>query len=494
MPSLNRPNAPQRLPSADIDRSFFQPKARRAAGSAGSLATSSPSPSLSPGSPTTLVSQRKASRAARRRLLSEGITKTTSVCEVVSAPTTLEQIASGIAQDDPSLRARRLSGESLASEPSSSRSSISSRARKLLNIPSIRVAGSATKVGAPPRKAKKGFRWQHETSGHWVEIRIGKTRCSDGQSRHESVGATTLSQVIPAASQVDSTHKSNICNPDKQHAQDASNSALRGPPVTAPTHKEGLYCWAKRRLRLMRGVGGEVGLAWQHRTTTGEMLDRTASMLRVLADKKHTPPSSSTSTSTLSIAAPRWQLLRPGHGRRDSSSSSIRSLMMGKPPPSTPEAQETYIASDQKSYFTVELTALDAPAFLPSEARRIKTPPLKSAGSDKSNIRGFFFDYNAPPEVSTGRIIQTPALESHTPVRDEKERRVSETEWYRITLDAIEAEAVSREHVVSQVPDHLPNSPLCPKHPRHKLAGSGICPMHGGNESSRLTARSDSSA
>lgn len=29
------------------------------------------------------------------------------------------------------------------------------------------------------------------------------------------------------------------------------------------------------------------------------------------------------------------------------------------------------------------------------------------------------------------------------------------------------------------VPDHLPNSPLCPKDLRHKHHGKGICPMHG---------------
>jgi hypothetical protein len=29
------------------------------------------------------------------------------------------------------------------------------------------------------------------------------------------------------------------------------------------------------------------------------------------------------------------------------------------------------------------------------------------------------------------------------------------------------------------VPDHLPNSPLCPLHPRHKSGGKAICPQHG---------------
>ena len=29
------------------------------------------------------------------------------------------------------------------------------------------------------------------------------------------------------------------------------------------------------------------------------------------------------------------------------------------------------------------------------------------------------------------------------------------------------------------VPDHLPNSPLCPLSPKHKSGGKAICPLHG---------------
>ncbi|KAF2207636.1 hypothetical protein CERZMDRAFT_91727 [Cercospora zeae-maydis SCOH1-5] len=29
------------------------------------------------------------------------------------------------------------------------------------------------------------------------------------------------------------------------------------------------------------------------------------------------------------------------------------------------------------------------------------------------------------------------------------------------------------------VPDHLPKSPLCPLHPKHKSGGKAICPLHG---------------
>lgn len=29
------------------------------------------------------------------------------------------------------------------------------------------------------------------------------------------------------------------------------------------------------------------------------------------------------------------------------------------------------------------------------------------------------------------------------------------------------------------IPEHLPSSPLCPMHPKHKSGGKGICPYHG---------------
>ena len=35
---------------------------------------------------------------------------------------------------------------------------------------------------------------------------------------------------------------------------------------------------------------------------------------------------------------------------------------------------------------------------------------------------------------------------------------------------------------VLNVPDHLPNSPLCPLSPKHKSGGKAICPIHGRKE------------
>ena len=480
MPSLNRPNAPSRLPSADIENSFFRGWTQRSSSTPGWSLPSSTGNS-SPASPTSTAAQRKARKA---RFQSEGSAKTPIIQEVISTSIALGSVAPTGTQEGASSLKFRASSNSTESEPSSSRSSISSRARRLFNIPTTRKSGIATKPGNPRRDARKGFTWQHEISGHWLEIPNGKRRRSDVQSQTSEETTTERQAKSPAfiTKMVSTANRSVDATPDdiSQHI-----SSLPLSP------KEGLYFRTKRRLGLNRNVLEAGNSESRPRTMTGEVLERTASMLRLLAERIPTTPSTSTSGSNLSIAATRWRLLQPSRSRRGSSSSSIRSLMMGKPPTSTPEAQEMYTGSDEKQYFTVELTDTGAPTFLPSEAKRIKTPPLRLVGSGKSKVRGFFFDYNAPPDDELWDSAEKPSASGSAPlVSGHRERRVSETEWYRVKLEAIEAEALSREHFVLQVPDHLPNSPLCPKHPRHKSGGTGICPVHGRSVFSASTTQS----
>ncbi|KAF7195163.1 hypothetical protein HII31_03369, partial [Pseudocercospora fuligena] len=43
----------------------------------------------------------------------------------------------------------------------------------------------------------------------------------------------------------------------------------------------------------------------------------------------------------------------------------------------------------------------------------------------------------------------------------------------------------------NDVPDHLPNSPLCPLHPKHKSGGKAICPLHGRYKKSKAPIATD---
>ena len=85
---------------------------------------------------------------------------------------------------------------------------------------------------------------------------------------------------------------------------------------------------------------------------------------------------------------------------RGSDSSSIRMLRLGPPPNATPDEHATYKikrspSAETEEFLKVDISIRGGTSYLPSEARRIHTPPLPSEGAD-GRRRGFFFDYNAP--------------------------------------------------------------------------------------------------
>lgn len=243
------------------------------------------------------------------------------------------------------------------------------------------------------------------------------------------------------------------------------------------TPKEGLYCRTKRALGLKHGPIDPNDPESLERTSTDRLLDRVSSTLRFLPDRRTASPSSATSVSNLSIAAPRWQRIMNRHGKIGlSTSSSIREILMGKPPIHTPEPEAMYTGSDSNQYVAVDLTE-EGMTFLPSEARRIHTPPLPTDATSPGvgKARGFFFDYNAPP----GPNFPDQPADANMPVGGPRR----DSDWYRVKTNAIEAEAMTREQLAASVPEHLPNSPLCPRHPKHMSGGTGECPYHGRNPS-----------
>ena len=141
---------------------------------------------------------------------------------------------------------------------------------------------------------------------------------------------------------------------------------------TVSTPKEEFYCRTKRALGLKRDFSDPVEGAPRSRTPTGNVLDRVSSTLRDVAMKRIMASSPNTSVSDLSIAAPRRHRFRPATVY--STTSSIREMMMGKPPISTPDPEEMYSGADSQEYVAIKLSEPDDPSFLPSEAHRIHTP------------------------------------------------------------------------------------------------------------------------
>lgn len=130
------------------------------------------------------------------------------------------------------------------------------------------------------------------------------------------------------------------------------------------------------------------------------------------------------------------------------------------------------------------------------EAKRINTPPMSDDSPDgppgslfSNNSAGYETgpDLEAsPPSTSAG---------SHLEKRSRnKEARPSE-EWRAAGNPARLAAATAakdisekqRAQFVLNLPEHLPNSPLCPKNPMHKSKGLGICVYHGRRRASSLT-------
>jgi len=385
--------------------------------------------------------------------------------------------------------ARGSSGSSYAIEeepiPLKTRtSSTSDRARKILDFSNIVNPSLVNNTEQVPREAKAGFKWKRDFSGGSLEVRVGRQSEPDGgRSKAHSEYMT-----LPLGTAT-TTHRrsSDTMTIAKSRSQNTDERLLPEPPEDNDTVstlgplREGLYCRTKRALGLKHGpITPYVELrTW---TPTGAVLDRVTSTLRFLPSRASSvSTSAATSVSNLSIAGTR----KERHGRRNvlnSSSSSVRNLLMGKPPAGTPEPEAMYTGSDSKKYLSVDMTEHYAPAFLPSEARRIHTPPLPSGGSGKRGSRGFFFDYNAPAEEHQKDI---PKQISQPTKADDINSRPTGNDWYRIQLDTIDdsREVVTREAFATTIPEHLPSSPLCPRNPKHKAGGTGTCPYHGRNKS-----------
>lgn len=496
MPSLNRPNAPDRLPSSDFGNLFGKPRAVR--GSDFASPTSTPSPLTTPSnhiaaqrralrssesansnptsntplaSPSPFVARQQPKQAERRSYHSDVSATSPRETSNVSSPSSEVPL---IIEEGPAPPRNRTASEL---------SSISLRTRRLLGLPDTRITPGAGSE-QPPSKARSGFKWKREFSGRWLEIRIGRREQSAEHSVQASGEATPVPLGQRSAITLPLSRGSTSTDLDGRDRSFNAASEQRLLPESRNslhyatlTPKEGLYCRTKRALGLKHGPIDPDSPESKERTSTDNLLDRVSSTLRILPDRRTASPSSTNSVSNLSIAAPRWQRIVSRHGKVGlSTSSSIREILMGKPPIHTPEPEAMYTGSDSNKYVAVDLTA-EGVAFLPSEAHRIHTPPLptdtRSAGIGKT--RGFFFDYNAPPTPG----FPGPPAEANARVGGPRR----DSDWYRVKMHAIEADSTTREQLAVSVPEHLPNSPLCPRHPKHKSGGTGECPYHGRNPS-----------
>ncbi|KAL8991915.1 MAG: hypothetical protein Q9169_007537 [Polycauliona sp. 2 TL-2023] len=506
----------------DPETSFFRSWAIRARNPASAYSSSS---DVSPGCRTPItspISPRPLARRPRRREVPGRSTESHAHQferglyrrDATEQQSYLSQSNPGSPAYQPTPPRDRGSGDALAPRSSSNASSLAKRALSLVKgSVSAKNASAAqdTKLNKPP----KSLAWKHESFGHYLEIRSGKKEDPDraiAEAQDTTLrvhyGSNPTSHTAARTNKIIGHSKSKVSlRPSTTKSTDSSSPEGKPP-------KESLVDRTKRILGIKSAVSLTIEPSTRGRQrSTAETLDRTSAALRNLVEL--TPPSGS-STSNMSTASiggkpKHHHVFRPHYHRHHtghSSSSSVRRIMFGKPPVSTPNDECMYTGSDSQQYFRVELSAPDAPKYLPSEARRIGTPPLP-----ESKQRGFFFDYNPPqipsppssadpwpnepmntstlqprqyntlrPAKSFGaQGPRSPAGHPRSPGGRPQNNDPDGVDWFRVKLALGQADE-ERGGFELHVPEHLPSSPLCPRHPKHKSGGKGVCVYHGRNK------------
>lgn len=476
MSSQKNPTSPSLLFAVDSEQSFFRVLAFRASDRHHSINASEAS---TPISPMTLQTVRKRPPLRAR---SEESPFSLSSPEDESTAASAIRLPEVLLKEAPLLRVTKPSAAGLSSADHSGQSSINSRARNLLRGSWSRNT-SASSVDAELPHDAKSDRSRRESSRHWFEIGKRRKMKSDGQMRTDSEEAPFA---VPFAKTIQNTPRASETIPKGEPIRLEKLQHHDKPPLLAPTQKRGLYYRTKRRLGLGQEPNDSAYQDHHTQTSTGVLLERATTMLREISVKMMTPPSSHASRSNKSSQSNlSWHTLParliPFYSRIGySSSSSIHNAKMGHGPQPSPNHQAMYTGSDSKQYFSVEISNPDGPSYLPSEARRINTPPSPKSTLNKQ-LRGFFFDYNAPNESTS--TPSPDAVERHPlPSRGQRKRSSSGTDWFRVKLAADEANDAQRPFDLN-VPDHLPNSPLCPRNPKHRSGGNGICVYHGRKKS-----------
>ena len=550
MPSLDRPNAPRRLPSGV----FIGPHFKRGVIDPSSQSPNSPSPSPSLISPKTIFATRRSfagpihsqlrqhsrshdsSDSGSRTSESTGLNARNSLAPSTSSPLRprsgsesatshglLGMMAPGLRRESTksNKKASISSSNHESNSADSARSSISTKARRWLGITPLRIAHNATKSGGPPREAKQGFHWQKEISGHWLEIKIGrgtsrkqKSQTSSSQPSLSSHQSTSSRPTTPPQSKTSS--KGHVLGDSMPASHTSLIRLLPRLRVSSPDPAQDRESISQRTLRhlgIQRMLKDNNSGNKNIRTNTGDRLNETTSLLNIIAAKQSqslsTQSSSSVSSSrkshkSVTPSIPKWQRMLTDRVKSEHSNSSESSpsttttAMQLRPPQTTPNPQEMYTGGDEKQYFRVQMTDIDGPNFLPSEARRVNTPPI----SRSSKNRGFFFDYKAPDLVDKTYepFRPRPSWRAMSAVGDtgwgehdeseDRPRRSSMTEWYDVQLEAIEQDD-ERTKFVNEVPDHLSNSPLCPLKSPSKSVAPRVCPLHGEESEKESEERED---
>ncbi|EEU40776.1 uncharacterized protein NECHADRAFT_25867, partial [Fusarium vanettenii 77-13-4] len=156
-----------------------------------------------------------------------------------------------------------------------------------------------------------------------------------------------------------------------------------------------------------------------------------------------------------------------------SMASSMRETLQGKAPPTLPSLA---ILITNRTTVRVDRVNNQYPR---GEAVRIKTPPL---GEDTASgsPRSFFTELVPPFENDTVSFLPGPSARRNS-LQTVRRRSITPQvrEWWEQIPQRPEQDPFAQVPTFEfQVPEHLPNSPMCPANMRHK-DGAGLCVYHG---------------
>ncbi|TAQ84088.1 hypothetical protein B7494_g7589 [Chlorociboria aeruginascens] len=396
----------------------------------------------------------------------------------------------------------------------------------------------------PPRPARDGFEWVWFPEGYWAEREAHEIARKKNAQRPKIRQSWFNRYVAPESNGIASGEQDQPAIPDSSQVKvelPLGKSSDRRWPLKSQdsqttsqksrSHK--LLKYFQYKLPGLSHSGRDEGLC--SRTKRG-MASRFPNKQKLALDSSSIPSTPSIASGTTMILEGATNYLdraermrnhghhpktsnssslnsrvRPGFGlapwhRKSSSdsvisvSSSIHDLLMGRPPLSTPnpdpDPEMQYGGQKGKEYSKVEISDPHDPTFLPSEATRINTPPI----FDSAEPRGFFFDLSPPELVYTPSDIASPRSKTGTlsPAIIKPRAGEGSREWWERDVSSLEqslpslkAAQIQHSRFEINIPEHFPDSPMCPVNPRYRGKGTGICPFHG-RKQRRKTERSDS--
>jgi hypothetical protein len=328
--------------------------------------------------------------------------------------------------------------------------------------------------------ASHDHRWYGAISGHTVELRIRhKTRLE--KPRKTSASSEVGGKDVHI---FENRNRGQDKNPDHAesdiqafaiHAAQSqspriSRSVLEIPPQAQ--QKEGLYkrVWHQisQKRKTTKPPIRATPIQEGKLSRTNSLLDHASNLL--VHDQQLFGHHSSDSGSSRSLTIFRKRkppLVKHLSVSSAESSHSFRNI----PPTSTPNPELEYTGSNNQRYMRVEISQHHTPAFLPSEATKIGTPPSSMLPGPEQ----FSYDSQEDTPRAGAPPLRTPTRHRPRISADLGDGR----DWFRAQMEQIEHGRADNFDL--DAPEHLPSSPLCPRHPKHPSKGNGVCVFHGRN-------------